>query len=68
MQKLTYSSDNEGVVRVDENGNGDDSRCRTATIIKSEATTSYKAGSKTPITVNAKPQPNCTPSADNRLR
>lgn len=57
--KLTYSSDNEGVVRVDENGNVTIAGVGTATItVKSEATTSYKAGSKTiTITVNAKPQP-----------
>lgn len=62
--KLTYSSDNEGVVRVDENGNVTIAGVGTATItVKSEATTSYKAGSKTiTITVNAKPQPNQTPS------
>ena len=62
--KLTYSSDNEGVVRVDENGNVTIVGVGTATItVKSEATTSYKAGSKTiTITVNAKPQPNQTPS------
>ena len=57
--KLTYSSDNEGVVRVDENGNVTIAGVGTATItVKSESTTSYKAGSKTiTITVNAKPQP-----------
>lgn len=62
--KLTYSSDNDGVVRVDENGNVTIAGVGTATItVKSEATTSYKAGSKTiTITVNAKPQPNQTPS------
>ena len=62
--KLTYSSDNEGVVRVDENGNVTIAGVGTATItVKSEATTSYKAGSETiTITVNAKPQPNQTPS------
>ena len=62
--KLTYSSDNNGVVRVDENGNVTIAGVGTATItVKSEATTSYKAGSKTiTITVNAKPQPNQTPS------
>lgn len=62
--KLTYSSDNEGVVRVDENGNVTIAGVGTATItVKSEATTSYKAGSKTiTITVNAKPQPNQAPS------
>ena len=62
--KLTYSSDNEGVVRVDENGNVTIAGVGTAKItVKSEATTSYKAGSKTiTITVNAKPQPNQTPS------
>lgn len=62
--KLTYSSDNEGVVRVDENGNVTIAGVGTATItVKSEATTSYKAGSKMiTITVNAKPQPNQTPS------
>ena len=62
--KLTYSSDNEGVVRVDENGNVTIAGVGAATItVKSEATTSYKAGSKTiRITVNAKPQPNQTPS------
>ena len=62
--KLTYSSDNEGVVRVDENGNVTIAGVGAATItVKSEATTSYKAGSKTiTITVNAKPQPNQTPS------
>lgn len=62
--KLTYSSDNEGVVRVDENGNVTIAGVGTATItVKSEATTSYKAGSKKiTITVNAKPQPNQTPS------
>lgn len=62
--KLTYSSDNEGVVRVDENGNVTIAGVGTATItVKSEATTSYKAGSKTiTITVNAKPQLNQTPS------
>ena len=62
--KLTYSSDNNGVVRVDENGNVTIAGVGAATItVKSEATTSYKAGSKTiRITVNAKPQPNQTPS------
>ena len=62
--KLTYSSDNEGVVRVDEKGNVTIAGVGTAKItVKSEATTSYKAGSKTiTITVNAKPQPNQTPS------
>ena len=61
--KLTYSSDNNGVVRVDENGNVTIAGVGAATItVKSEATTSYKAGSKTiRITVNAKPQPNQTP-------
>ena len=64
--KLTYSSDNNGVVRVDENGNVTIAGVGTATItVKSEATTSYKAGSKTiTITVNAKPDTIC----DNRLR
>ena len=61
--KLTYSSDNEGVASVDASGNVTINGVGTATItVKSEATASYKAGSKTiTITVNAKPQPKQDP-------
>ena len=61
--KLTYSSDNEGVASVDASGNVTINGVGTATItVKSEATTAYKAGSKTiTITVNAKPQPKQDP-------
>ncbi len=61
--KLTYSSDNEGVASVDAGGNVTINGVGTATItVKSEATASYKAGSKTiTITVNAKPQPKQDP-------
>ena len=45
--KLTYSSDNNGVVRVDENGNVTIAGVGTATItVKSEATTSYKPAAR----------------------
>ena len=62
--KLTYSSDNNGVVRVDENGNVTIAGVGTATSLSSlRLLQAYKAGSKTiTITVNAKPQPNQTPS------
>lgn len=61
--KLTYSSDNEGVASVDASGNVTINGVGTATItVKSEATSAYKAGSKTiTITVNAKPQPKQDP-------
>lgn len=54
--ELTYSSDNEGVVKVDASGNVTVVGVGTANItVKSAATASYKAGSKTiTITVNAK--------------
>ncbi len=56
--ELTYSSDNEGVVKVDASGNVTVVGVGTATItVKSSATASYKASTKTiTVTVNAKQQ------------
>lgn len=56
--ELTYSSDNEGVVKVDASGNVTIVGVGTANItVKSSATASYKASTKTiTITVNAKQQ------------
>lgn len=56
--ELTYSSDNEGVAKVDASGNVTVTGVGTANItVKSAATASYKASTKTiTITVNAKQQ------------